>query len=75
LAGRRLLELLLMRSEKIHMLQKSLVTELFEPMAHWVDTVDLAGLKPKFVSLEKKAYFGIDSKQSNSIVSVSIRET
>ena len=55
--------------------QKSLAIESFESMVDSVDTVDLEDLKQRFVCCMKKAFHGIDSKQSYSIVSVSIRET
>ena len=71
----RLSELLPMQLQRIHMLQKSLAIESFESMVDSVDTVDLVELKQRSVCYEKKAFHGIDSKQSNSISSVSIRET
>ena len=75
LADRRPFELLLMQLQRIHTLQKYLAIESFESMVDSVDTVDLEELKQRSASYEKKAFLGIDSKQSNSIASVSIRET
>ena len=57
------------------MLQKSPAIESFESMVDSVDTVDLEELKQRSVCYEKKAFHGIDSKQSNTIQSVSIKET
>tara|TARA_B100000161_G_scaffold192956_1_gene140004 strand:- start:309 stop:548 length:240 start_codon:yes stop_codon:yes gene_type:complete len=75
LADRALYELLQMQLQRIHMLQKSLAIESFELMVDSVDTVDQVGLKQRSACYEKKAFHGIDSQQSNSIASVSIRET
>ena len=75
LADRTQYELLPMQLQRIHMLQKSLAIEWFESMVDSVDTVDLEELKQRSACYEKKAFHGIDSKQSNSIASVSIRET
>ena len=74
-ANRTLYELLQMQLQRIHMLQRSLAIESFESMVDLVDTVDLVGLKQRSACYEKKAFHDIDSKQSNSIASVSIRET
>jgi hypothetical protein len=57
------------------MLQRFLAIEWFETMVGSVDTVDVEELKQRSACYEKKAFFGIDSKQSNSIASVSIRKT
>ena len=75
LEDRALSELLQMQLQRIHMHQKSLAIESFESMVDSVDTVDLEELKQRFVCYVKKAFHGIDSKQSYSIASVSIRET
>jgi hypothetical protein len=64
-----------MQLQRIHMLQRSPAIESFESMVDSVDTVDLVGLKQRSACYEKKAFHGIDSQQSNSISSVSIRET
>tara|TARA_Y100000589_G_scaffold259722_1_gene249346 strand:- start:701 stop:874 length:174 start_codon:yes stop_codon:yes gene_type:complete len=55
--------------------QKSLAIESFVSMVDSVDTVDLEELKQRSACYGKKAFHGIDSKQSYSIASVSIRET
>jgi len=64
-----------MQLQRIHLHQKSLAIESFKSMVDSVDTVDLEDLKQRFVCCKKKAFHGIDSKQSYSIASVSIRET
>ena len=63
MADRTLSELLQMQLQRIHMLQKSLAIESFEPMVDSVDTVGLEELKQRFVCYEKKAFQGIDSNQ------------
>ena len=68
-------ELLQMQLERIHMLQKSLAIESFEPMVHSADTVDPEDLKQRSTCYEKQAFHDIDSKQGNSGACVSIRET